>query len=89
MSASSQSEVTDFQVAIGVEEKVGWLQISVDDYASVPSTAANEKRTLGGMKGFHCATGLVQEVLTVIVAQILRANHTMQIGLQKLLYKVH
>ena len=52
-SRTSQAEIADFQIAISVEQEVGWLEISVEH--------------IGGMHGLESTQSLVDEVLAMIV----------------------
>lgn len=45
--------------------------------------------TLGRMERFEGTTRLVQEVLAVVVRQVLRPDHAVQVGLEELLHEVH
>lgn len=65
---------TYFEVAVGIEEQVGWLEITVEDVGRVHT-----------LEGAEC---LVDEVLAVVVAQILGPDHSMHIRLHQLLNQV-
>jgi len=71
---ASEAEIANLEVAIGIEEQVGWLEISVENVCGVHSLEGAE--------------GLVDEVLAVVIRQILCANNTVHIGLHKLLCDV-
>lgn len=72
---SGQTEVTNLEIAVFVEEQVAWLQISVNDVGAVDIEAASEQ--------------LVHEVLAVVVSQILsRVNHSVHICLHQVCHDV-
>lgn len=58
--------------------------------SSSDSDKVVEKRlTFSRVKRLECSACLVQEVLAMVVAEILCADDTVQIGLEQFLYKVH
>jgi len=71
---ASEAEIANLEVAIGIEEQVGWLEISVENVCGVHSLEGAE--------------GLVDKVLAVVIRQILCANNTVHIGLHKLLDEI-
>lgn len=73
-SRTSQAEITDLEIAIGVEEQVGRLEISMEN--------------VGRVHGLQGTKGLVDEVLAMVVGQVLCANNAVHIGLHKLLCEV-
>lgn len=72
-SRAGQTEITHFQITVGVEQQIGGLEITVQDVGGVH-----------GLEGTQC---LVDKVLAVIVGQILRANDTVHVGFHQLLKK--
>jgi len=74
-SRASKTEVTDLQVAIGVKEKVGWLEITVED--------------VGGVHGLESTEGLVYKVLTVVVREVLGADDSVHVCLHQLLNEIN
>jgi virulence-associated protein VapD len=68
--SSSQTKVTNLEVAVFVEQKVAWLEISVDDIRAVDVKTSSKQ--------------LVHEVLRVVVGQILaRVDDSMHVGLHQ------
>jgi hypothetical protein len=62
------------EVAVGIEEQVGWLEITVEDIGRVHT-----------LEGAEC---LVDKVLAMVVAQILGPDHSVHIRLHQLLNQV-
>lgn len=88
---SCKTKVADFQVAIGVEQQVRWLQVSVDDCYQPGFEALARvllRLTLGRMQRFERTARLVEEVLAVVVAKILSADDSVQVGLEQFLHQV-
>jgi hypothetical protein len=71
---TSETKVADFQIAVSVQEEVGWLQISVEDVCRVHR--------------FQGAESLIDEVLAVVVGEVLSSDDSVHISLHELLYKV-
>jgi hypothetical protein len=71
-SRTSKTEVTYFQVAIGVKEKIGGLQVTM--------------KNIGGVHGLKSAKGLVDEVLAMIVREVLSTDNSVHVRLHQLLY---
>ena len=75
LGASRKTKVTDLEVAVGVEEQVGWFEIAVDDFSRVEC--------------FQSTAGLIEEVLAVIVTEVLSTYDPVQIRLEKFLDEVN
>lgn len=69
---SSETEIANLQVTVGVEKQVGGLQVTVKD--------------VGGVHGFEGTEGLVNEVLAVVIGEVLGANDTVHISLHEFLH---
>ena len=69
-----EAEVAHFEVAVGVEEEVGGLEVAVDD--------------VGAVEGLEGAQGLVDEVLGVVVGEVLSADDAVHVGLHEFLDEV-
>lgn len=68
--AASETEVTDLEVAVLVEQQVARLEISMDDVRGVDVKAASEQ--------------LIHEVLAVVVRQVLsRVDHSVHVCLHQ------
>ena len=67
----SETKVTNLEVAVGVEEQIGRLEVAVDD--------------IGGVEGLECAEGLVYEVLRVVIGEVLCPDDPVHVGLHQLL----
>ena len=67
--------ITYFEIAVGIEQKIGRFEITVQN--------------VGRMEGFEGSEGLIDEVLTVVVRQLLRAYHTMHVRLHEFLCSIH
>ena len=74
ISTPCQSKVTDFEIAVGIEQQVGGFQVTVED--------------VGRMHCLEGAEGLVNEVLAVVVGEVLRANDTVHICFHELLDEI-
>lgn len=68
---ASKTEIAHLQIAVGIEQEVGGLQITVQD--------------VGRMHGLESSQCLVDKVLTVIVRQILRTDDTVHVGFHQFL----
>lgn len=55
-----QPEITDFEVTVSIEEKVCWLQVTV-----------NNVRTMNRLEG---TKSLIDKVLAVVIGEVLRPN---------------
>jgi hypothetical protein len=71
---SGETEVTDFEVAVGIEKKIGRFQVTMQNICR--------------MHGLQCAESLVDEVLAMIIRQVLGANDTMHVRLHQFLGNV-
>jgi hypothetical protein len=69
-----KTEIADFEIAVGVEKKVGGFEISVKD--------------IGGVESFEGSESLIDEILAVVVGEFLCANDTVHIRLHQLLNEV-
>lgn len=69
-----ETEVAHFEIAVGVDEQVRWLQVPVHDI-----------RRVDGLEGTE---DLVDEVLAMVVGQGLCSDDPVQIGLHELLDEV-
>ena len=72
--APCQSKVTDFEIAVGIEQQVGGFQVTVED--------------VGRMHCLESAEGLVNEVLAVVVGEVLSANDAVHICFHELLDEI-
>ena len=68
---SSQTEVADFQIAIGIEKKIRWFEISVEDICRV--------------HGLERSESLVDEVLAVVIGKLLSSYDAVHIRLHEFL----
>lgn len=68
---SGKTEIADLEIAVGVEEEVGRLQVSVQH--------------VGRVHGLERSQSLVDEVLAVVVRKVLGANDTVHVRLHELL----
>ena len=71
---SSETKVTDLEVAVGVEKEIGGFEVAVE--------------YVGGMHGLECTEGLIDEVLTVIIGKVLSPDNAMHVGLHELLQRL-
>jgi hypothetical protein len=70
-SRSSETKIADLEIAVGIEKKVGWFEISVED--------------VGGVHGFGGSESLIDEVLAVVVGEVLGSNDSMHVGFHEFL----
>jgi hypothetical protein len=71
LDGTRETKVTDLEIAVGVEKEVGRFEIPVDD--------------VGGVEGFECTEGLVDEVLCVVVREVLCPDYTVHVCLHEFL----
>ena len=71
LDGASETKVADLEIAVGVEEEIRGLEISVYD--------------ISGVEGLECSQGLIDKVLGVIVREILCPNDAVHVGLHELL----
>lgn len=71
---TSQTKVANLEIAVGVQKKVGRLEITVQD--------------VGGVHRLQGAEGLINEVLAVVVRQVLRADNAVHVRLHEFLSAV-
>lgn len=69
---TSQTEVADFQITVGVQQQVRRFQVSVQH--------------VGRVHRFERSQRLVDEVLAVVVREVLRPDNTMHVGFHQFLY---
>lgn len=69
-----QTEVTDLEVAVGIEKQVRRLQVTV--------------KHVGRVHRLEGAQGLVDKVLAVVIGQILCSNDAVHVGLHQLLNQI-
>lgn len=73
--STRQSEITDLELAVGVDEQVAGLQVTVENISRVDV--------------FEAAADLINKVLEVSVGQgLLRSNNLVKVGLHQLLDQV-
>lgn len=71
-----QSKITYLKVAVGIDEEIGWFEITVDD--------------IGRMHVFHSTQDLIEKVLHVINGQgLLGVDDPMEVGLHEICHNVH
>lgn len=79
--ASCKPKVAYFEITVGIEEQIRGLEITVND--CIRSRRIHKGRlTLGRVESLQGTTRLVDEVLAMIVAEVLCADHTMEVRLQ-------
>lgn len=71
----SQQARSYLEVAVGVQEEVGWLEITVED--------------VGRVHALEGAESLVDKILTVVVAEVLGPDDSVHVCLHQLLDQVH
>lgn len=71
---TGQSEIAHLQIAIGIEEQVAGLEISMDD--------------IGGVNRLQGSQDLVGEILSMVVRELLRSNDSVQVRLHELLNEI-
>lgn len=70
-----QPHCSYLKVAVGVQEKVGWLEIAVENI-----------RRVHALEGTKC---LVDKVLAMVVAEVLGPDDSVHVCLHQLLDQVH